>query len=86
MAETTQLTRHENRISFAWFVMYPNDAYAMGPYRYDEMVPANVPVEEAFDTFGAYPSQLWPEGKTEEIAEYEYHITVPSDCVDEYEE
>jgi hypothetical protein len=54
--------------------MYPLDAYALGPYRFEEPVTADVAIERAEEQFGEKPSNIWPDGPTEEIDEYEIEL------------
>ena len=71
----------EHRWAKAWYVKYPLDAYALGPYRYEEAVSATQAVEDAKETFGERPAEVWPNGETVEVAEYEYAVDVPEeDC------
>lgn len=69
-------TRQEtdNREAKAWYIKYPLDAYALGPYRYDRPKTAAEISELAFGQFGEYPSEIWPEGATKEVDEYEYTV------------
>jgi hypothetical protein len=73
------ITATEHRTSDAWYVMYPLDAYAMGPYRFEEPVTADVVVGRAQEQFGERPCSLWPDGPTEEVNEYEYELDVPGE-------
>ena len=75
--KTETITATEYRIARAWYVKYPLDAYALGPYRFEEPVSAVEVVELAEEQFGAKPSSLWPDGPSEEVAEYEFEIDTP---------
>ena len=68
----TQAT--DNRAARAWYVKYPLDAYALGPYRYNKPMTAADVAEEAKEQFGEYPGEIWPVGATEEVDEYEYAV------------
>jgi hypothetical protein len=72
----------DTRLARAWYVKYPLDAHALGPYRYDEFVAANRAVEDAEASFGEKPVEVWPTGPVEEIAEYEYEVDVPEEDTD----
>jgi hypothetical protein len=37
----------DNRLAKAWYILYPLDAYAIGPYRYRQFVSAERAVEDA---------------------------------------
>lgn len=73
------------RLAKAWYVKYPLDAYALGPYRYDEFVDANTAVESAEASFGEKPTEVWPDGETQEVQEYEYEVSVPEEDRELYE-
>ena len=62
--------------SDAWYVIFPLDAYALGPYRFDELISAKQLVEEVEEQFGEKPSNVWPTGPnpSEEIEEYEFEL------------
>jgi len=78
------LTDTEHRLAKAWYVKYPSDAYALGPYRYDEMVPATQAIVQAVETFGEHPSEVWPDGPTEECDEYDIQLMDP-ESLDDYD-
>lgn len=63
----------------AWYVMYPLDAYALGPYRFNEPVTADVVSDRAMEQFGERPCQIWPEGPTLDVDEYEYEVDIPEE-------
>lgn len=65
----------ETRLAKAWYVKYPLDAYALGPYRYDKFVGADTVSDEALKQFGERPVEVWPTEATEETDEYEYEVT-----------
>ena len=67
-------TDTEYRQAEAWYVMYPLDAYALGPYRFDEPVTADVAIERATEQFGEPPASIWPDGPVEEVPEYEIEL------------
>lgn len=69
----------EHREAWAWYIKYPLDAYALGPYRYDNPVSADEVSEEALEQFGERPAEIWPDGPTHELDEYEYQVDVPED-------
>ena len=73
MSDSTE-TCTETRVARAWYVMYPLNAYALGPMRFTDNVSAEKAVEEAEELFGERPSSVWPEGPTEEVDEYEYEL------------
>jgi len=73
------VTDTEHRLAKAWYVKYPLDAYALGPYRFDNMVPATTAIEQALDQFGERPREVWPDGETEEVDEYEIELDVPEE-------
>ena len=75
--DLTTITRQDDRLSYAWYVKYPLDAYALGPYRFDHPVPATDAVELALEGFGERPNQVWPDGRVIETDEYEYELDVP---------
>lgn len=75
---TTECTEH--RIARAWYVLYPLDAYAIGPYRYREPVEAGVVVEQALKQFGERPYQIWPDGPVEEVEPYTFELDLPEDA------
>ena len=64
--ELVTLEQTEYRHAKAWYVQYPLDAYALGPYRYNEFVPASQVVEDAEEQFGEKPKEVWPDGETVE--------------------
>ena len=64
----------EDRLASAWYVLYPLDAYAIGPYRFKEPVCAETVVERAEEQFGEKPIELWPTGPVEEVDEYEFTL------------
>lgn len=70
------ITEKDDREARAWYVKYPLDAYALGPYRYDESVTAATASEEALEQFGERPAEIWPEGETSQVDEYEYQLDV----------
>jgi hypothetical protein len=76
----------EHRLATAWHVMYPLDAYALGPFRFREPVDANEAVEQAESQFGEKPKEVWPDGNEIEVDEYEYEVSVPKEDRDMYEE
>ncbi len=57
-----------------WYVKYPLDAYALGPYEFKNPVTADVAVEEAKNQFGELPAEVWPDGPTVSTDEYEYEV------------
>lgn len=59
----------------AWYVMYPRDAYALGPMRYDKPVSACVVSENARIQFGDYPRQIWADGETTSTEPYQYIVS-----------
>lgn len=77
--QTTTETNTDTRAARAWYVKYPLDAYALGPYRFDEFVTADIAVERAVEQFGERPVELWPDGPTQDVPEYEYEVDVPID-------
>jgi hypothetical protein len=72
--DLTTVTETDNRESEKWYVRYENDAYAMGPLEFSRPVNANIAVEDAVELFGYRPAEVWPEGKVEEVEEYEYEL------------
>ena len=84
--ELVTLEQTEYRHAKAWHVQYPLDAYALGPYRYNEFVPAIQAVEDAEEQFGEKPKEVWPDGETVEVEEYKYEVDVPEADRDMYEE
>ena len=66
------MTRTSTTSARAWYVKYPLDAFAMGPYRYDEPVTADVPSDQALEQFGERPGDIWADGSTVDVDEYEY--------------
>jgi len=52
-----------------WYVQYPLDAYAMGPYEFDDYVGADEAAETAKKQFGEYPAEVWPEGDSIEAGD-----------------
>ena len=79
------IEQKDDRIARAWYVMYPNDAYALGPYRYNSLVPASRAVEDAECGFGEKPRDVWPEGEIEDVDEYSYTVSVPEEDRGMYE-
>ena len=75
------VVRAENRLARAWYVKYPLDAYALGPYRFDKPVPATVVISKALESFGERPQEVWPTGPVEEVDEYEIELDMPLDDV-----
>jgi hypothetical protein len=59
----------------AWYIRYGRDAYALGPYRFDEPVSADIVSEQAFEQFGEYPREIWPDGGTINTEPYEYTVS-----------
>ena len=76
----------EHRLAKAWYVMYPLDAYALGPFRFKEPVDANEAVEQAEAHFGEKPKGVWPDGQEVEVDEYAYEVSVPEEDREMYEE
>jgi hypothetical protein len=70
------MTSTEHREACAWYVLYPLDAYAMGPYRYPEPVTADVVIEQALNQFGERPYEVWPDGPCEEVEEYDIQLDI----------
>jgi len=66
--------RTDCRESCAWYVRYPDDSQAMGPFRYNERVKADRVSDDATKWFGGRPSEVWPDGKVEFVPEYEYEV------------
>ena len=58
----------------AWYVIYPLDPYALGPYRYEDFVPATRAVEDATAAFGEAPSGAWSDGPVKTVEEYEVEL------------
>ena len=54
------------RLCRRWYVKYPLDAYALGPYQFDEMVGSDKVIEVATKQFGEPPTEVWPDGPTED--------------------
>ncbi len=75
----------EHRLAKAWYVKYPLDAYALGPYCYEDFVPAGRAIEDAEEQFGEKPGELWPEGEEVEVAEYRFETSVPAEDREMYE-
>ncbi len=77
------ITTTEHRLAKAWYVKYPLDAYALGPYRFDEPAKATEAIELALSAFGERPCEVWPtgdaDGDVEEVEEYEIQLDVPKD-------
>lgn len=61
----------------AWFVKYPLDAYALGPYRYDKYVSAAIAAGQAKESFGEYPADVWPDGQIKSCEEYDVILRDP---------
>jgi hypothetical protein len=78
MTATTE-KQTDNRLAKAWYVLYPLDAHAIGPYGYRQFVSAERAVEDAKATFGEYPCEVWPDGPTEETEEYDYPVAISDD-------
>jgi hypothetical protein len=78
----TTITATSTDSARAWYIKYPLDAYAMGPLRYHEFVTADVASDQALEQFGERPNQIWPDGRTQEVPEYEYLIDVPEEEVE----
>jgi hypothetical protein len=66
----------EHRAARAWYVKYPLDAYALGPYRFKEPVTADVVIEQARKQFGERPAEVWPDGPCDEVDEYDIQLDV----------
>lgn len=64
----------------AWYISYPSDAYALGPYRFGELVTADIISDMALSQFGERPAEIWAafEGpnSSREVEEYEYEVSV----------
>ena len=73
----------DDRLAAAWYVQYPLDTYALGPLRFGEPVSAARAAKRAEEIFGELPAEVWPDGPTEPVAEYEYRLW---DEIDELEE
>ena len=73
----TTTTSTENQLAKAWYVKYPLDPFALGPYRFEEFVPATDAIEIALGQFDERPCAVWPEGKVEEVDEYEIELDLP---------
>jgi len=84
--ETVTVKQTEHRLAKAWYVKYPLDAYALGPYRYEEFASAEQAAEEAESQFGEKPTEVWPEGEEIEVEEYTYEVDVPEEDREMYEE
>lgn len=67
----------DNQVAAAWFVKYPLDFHALGPYRFDRLVPATIAIERALGQFGERPCEVWPSGYAEEVVEYEIELDEP---------
>lgn len=61
-------------LASAWYVKYQADAYALGPFRYEKSVSAQVASDQALKQFGERPGAIWPDGPTEKTEEYEYLV------------
>ena len=83
--ELVAVKQTEYRLAKAWYVMYPLDAYALGPLRYRDFVTAEQAVEDAESQFGEKPKEVWPEGEEIEVDEYEYEVSVPEEDREMYE-
>lgn len=77
--KTETITETEERVARAWYVMYPLNAYAIGPYRFEHPVSAVEVVERAEEQFGEKPANVWPDGPTEEVEEYEFELEIPGE-------
>ncbi len=71
------ITETEYRVAKAWYVKYPLDAYALGPYRFEEAVKATEAIEIALEQFGERPCEVWPSGRSEETEEYDIQLDIP---------
>lgn len=67
-------TETDYRVALAWYVKYPLDAYAIGPYRFEDFVGADTAVAHAAEQFGEPPCEVWPDGPVREVAEYEFEV------------
>ena len=76
----------EHRLAKAWYVMYPLDAYALGPFRFEQPVAAHEAVALAEAQFGEKPKEVWPDGQEVEVDEYAYEVSVPEEDREMYEE
>ena len=83
--QLVRVKQMEYRLAKAWYVMYPLDAYALGPFRFREPVDANEVVEQAETQFGEKPREVWPDGETVEVEEYTYEVSVPEEDREMYE-
>ena len=77
--ELVTTTAQEHRLARAWYVKYPLDAYALGPYRFDKPTSAADVSEIAHKQFGERPREIWPDGQCEEVEPYDYELDVPED-------
>ncbi len=79
--KTKTVVATETRTAKAWYVRYPLDAHAQGPFRYEEkgFVGADTAVNDGKRMFGAFPVEVWPSGETREVPEYEYSLDVPTE-------
>lgn len=64
----------DSRACEAWYIKYPLDAYALGPIRYNSPVQADRVSDEALNHYGERPKEIWPEGRTVDVPEYEYEV------------
>ena len=69
-----EYAEHGDTYAYAWFVFYTGDTYGMGPYRFRTLSSAEDAAERAYTQFGAYPSQIWPDGETEKGAPYTFTV------------
>jgi hypothetical protein len=74
LEQVQRATVTDDRAAWAWYILYPLDAYALGPYRFREPVTADVAVAQAEEQFGELPSNVWPDGRTVEVDEYSYEV------------
>ena len=72
----------EHRLARAWYIQYPLDAYALGPLRYNDPVPASTALEQAENQFDSLPVSIWPEGPVIEVEKYPITIgEVKDQCI-----
>ena len=70
----TTVSRTEHRLAEAWYVKYPLDTHALGPYRFEHVVSAIEAIAEAQSQFGERPAEVWPDGPVTEVPEYNIQL------------
>jgi hypothetical protein len=68
----------DTRLAKAWYICMPGDFFAYGPVRFPLPATAQSAVDEAWEIFGSAPMEVYPDGETYDVGEYEYDLSICS--------